>query len=701
MIQHMRCRRIKERDLEFDSHMSGFVYKVRVNGEVLIKKEIPGPDTVEEFLYEINALNRLRSANNVIRFYGVVVDDKEELVKGLLISYAEQGALIDVIYDNDHTLPWQTRERWARQIVSGLSEIHEAGFVQGDFTLSNIVINDKGDAKIIDINRRGCPVGWEPPEATPLIESNQRISMYIGVKSDLYQLGMVLWALATQEDEPEAHGRPLRIGPEVRAPAWYRRVVDICLSDDPRNRLQALDLLSLFQDHQHAEESRHHRYHPGESAISVDDSYSRHHDYLGDSFVSNGNIPRIKTIQPSSSSNEWGYGGSWGANQYANPSMSDDHFHYPTRGRSPPSPMPSNNGDCDPRDRYGHHRMEYGWSGGASAAPHSATLGVPSYNDRPLSSQLGGTGSEADFDTSEEVLRHPPTRAENRGSHSDGEWNGAVGARRSDGEGDISGTITTATTTTTDVTESQRSEARTGEYDPTGKFNRSFKRHDVNDNYIVSSRDVTGANSEGQAYSSSSVASDGDYSYVERGRGRVRDGEQEHDGEPAPRIDSGISLDISTSDGSHRGNTRQQHQIEEPDQRDTFIDRDGERGREQGSEAYNAQTRMFDNSNSVSSPFADPPEEEEAATTPQAKYGALAGIGSIHSVFDQKDGQLGSKTRHEYDDDDDFGIGFLSTSNDANASFFTMTAAHLKDSGTGDVAPPRKPPSPRMTINNE
>lgn len=36
-----------------------------------------------------------------------------------------------------------------------------AGFVQGDFTLSNIVIDSNDDAKIIDINRRGCPVGWE------------------------------------------------------------------------------------------------------------------------------------------------------------------------------------------------------------------------------------------------------------------------------------------------------------------------------------------------------------------------------------------------------------------------------------------------------------------------------------------------------------------------------------------------------------
>lgn len=354
MIQHMGCRRVKEREIEFDSHLSGFVYKVRVNGEVLIKKEIPGPDTVDEFLYEINALNRLRFANNVIQFYGVIVDDKEEQVKGLLISYAEQGALIDVLYDGEHSLPWNTREKWARQIVNGLAEIHEAGFVQGDFTLSNIVVNDEGDAKIIDINRRGCPVGWEPPEATPLIESNQRISMYIGVKSDLFQLGMVLWALATQEDEPEAHGRPLRIGSDLKVPAWYRRIVDICLSEDPRHRIQALHLLSMFPD---VEESEYGN--PNESSASVDRNSTRP-EYFGE--FGGSPIPEIRTVQPP---HDWAYVG-WG-NRF---SGTEDRYSYPARGRSPPSPMPSDHrGRGFGSPRYGRDIRSWSDNRGALTAP--------------------------------------------------------------------------------------------------------------------------------------------------------------------------------------------------------------------------------------------------------------------------------------------------------------------------------------------
>ncbi|KAI9678438.1 MAG: hypothetical protein M1829_002036 [Trizodia sp. TS-e1964] len=253
-IGHLDCPRYPESSLEFDSHLSGFVYKVRAGGQTFIKKEIPGPDTVEEFLYEINALNCLRDSKSVIHFGGVIVDDKEQLVKGLLISFAEQGALVDIIYDKKGHLPWKRRERWAKQIVQGLSEIHEGGFVQGDFTLSNIVVDDKDDAKIIDINRRGCPVGWEPPEVSALIGSGQRITMYIGVKSDLFQLGMVLWALAEEQDEPENQQRPLTLPestPDI--PSYFRQVVQICLDDRPQNRRSARDLLQLFPEINDAE----------------------------------------------------------------------------------------------------------------------------------------------------------------------------------------------------------------------------------------------------------------------------------------------------------------------------------------------------------------------------------------------------------------------------------------------------------------
>lgn len=331
LVQHMECRRVRESELQFDSHMSGFVYKVRVDGHTLIKKEIPGPDTVDEFLYEVNALDSLGFSRSIIGFYGVVVDEEDQIVKGLLISYAEKGALIDIIYDSnehDRELSWTVREKWARQIVQGLSDIHETGFVQGDFTLSNIVIDSFGNAKIIDINRRGCPVGWEPPEAAPLIESNQRISMYIGVKSDLYQLGMVLWALAAMDDEPEHQRRPLRLPPDLDVPSWYREIVEICLQRDPRARLHATTLLSKFPEASH--DDMHEDL--GVPSIAVHDGTS----FGGRGAHENYGLSDIRTGGPW---DNWQYP-SISNTQATSPSFSDEPY-YPPRGRSPPRPLPT------------------------------------------------------------------------------------------------------------------------------------------------------------------------------------------------------------------------------------------------------------------------------------------------------------------------------------------------------------------------
>jgi serine/threonine protein kinase len=248
-IRHLRCPRYRESQLEFDSHLSGFVYRVGVAGEIMIKKEIPGPDSVDEFLYEINALYALADSDNVIQFGGCIIDDAGQRIKGLLISFASKGALIDIIYHADGGLPWARREKWAKQIVSGLSEIHEAGYVQGDFTLSNIVIDEHDNAKIIDINRRGCPVGWEPPEVAAMIDGLQRIGMYIGVKSDLFQLGMVLWGIAHSIDEPETRSRPLTMdqAPDD-VPAYFREIVETCLCDKPQGRKSAKELISMFPE---------------------------------------------------------------------------------------------------------------------------------------------------------------------------------------------------------------------------------------------------------------------------------------------------------------------------------------------------------------------------------------------------------------------------------------------------------------------
>lgn len=239
---------VDEANVHFESHLSGFVYKVKVDNHIYVKKEITSTDTVQEFIYEIEALAALRDSSSVINLVGVVTSKIEGIscVTGVLIEWACRGALNDFFYDHaDVDLDWDIRLSWMRQVVRGVADIHEAGFVQGDCTLSNIVLDADGNAKIVDINRRGCPIGWEPPEFRGKIQSGQRISMYIGVKSDLYQMGMVLWAIATQIEEPDRAERPL-ILEDPSTPTELREVIELCLAEDPTQRRSAKDLLSIL-----------------------------------------------------------------------------------------------------------------------------------------------------------------------------------------------------------------------------------------------------------------------------------------------------------------------------------------------------------------------------------------------------------------------------------------------------------------------
>lgn len=310
-VKHLQYARVDERDVAFDSHLSGFVYKVRVNdeafeGRVCVKKEIPGPDSVEEFLYEINVLNALVGTSNIVQFEGLVVDEENDQVKGLLISYANQGPLVDIIFDFKKTgaLSWERKAKWAKQMIYGLSAIHESGFVQGDCTLSNIVIDERDDALIIDVNRRGCPVGWEPPEIQNMVDSGHRISMYIGTKSDLFQLGMSLWALIWEEDQPERQLRPLTFSKLRDVPDSKKFLLDvakICLSEKPKDRLSAEKLLSFFPKEQSPYPALL-QAHKGSEQISMNQVTDRDTVYLDPSSLVEEVVPTRHTHQVSDAS---------------------------------------------------------------------------------------------------------------------------------------------------------------------------------------------------------------------------------------------------------------------------------------------------------------------------------------------------------------------------------------------------------------
>lgn len=117
-LQHIK--RFKESELHLLEQISHFVYKVDVGGQIWIKKEISGPEQVDEFIQEIWALNSQVNAEYAIKLQGIIISEDGSNVKGLLIDCADQNALED-IYNGDHgILPQNHRERWAKNVVEML-----------------------------------------------------------------------------------------------------------------------------------------------------------------------------------------------------------------------------------------------------------------------------------------------------------------------------------------------------------------------------------------------------------------------------------------------------------------------------------------------------------------------------------------------------------------------------------------------------
>ena len=244
-LAEIKCPVHIESDIALVERLDRFSNKVRVNDnpKAFINKGMPTARHVDQFLYNVLVMNALHNSMDMLPLKGVVLDNKRTVIKSLLLATAE-GNLRKILQKPQQfitnlapgaQIPWPQRERWAWQIARGLGELHVHGFIHGDLKLSNILVTGSNNAKISMPDEDEFSVGWEPPEILPLIRAGTETSRLRGTKADIYQLGMILWALATHEPEPEAQERPFPAIPS-QIPKYYRSLVENCLFEKPSHR---------------------------------------------------------------------------------------------------------------------------------------------------------------------------------------------------------------------------------------------------------------------------------------------------------------------------------------------------------------------------------------------------------------------------------------------------------------------------------
>jgi serine/threonine protein kinase len=169
--------------------------------------------------------------------------------------------------DSEHRPKAAQIARYFAQAARGLGHMHQRGFVHADMKPSNMMVNDDGAVKVIDLGQ-ACPVGTKKVrvQGTPgYIAPEQAFKEAITPSTDVYNLGATLhWvlvrseipcALPSGEASVERRIRPSQIRMprplhevDPRIPAAFTDVVFACVQVAPKDRAESMDTVAAKLD---------------------------------------------------------------------------------------------------------------------------------------------------------------------------------------------------------------------------------------------------------------------------------------------------------------------------------------------------------------------------------------------------------------------------------------------------------------------
>jgi serine/threonine-protein kinase len=256
-------------------------HDTKLDREVAIKFVPPAlqqsPEARTRLLREAQAASRL-SHPNIVAIYAIENASGQDFI---VMEYVSGHPLSDVIAAN--TLTLEQSLELARQIADALSVAHEAGVVHRDIKSSNILVADRGQAKILDFGLATFYGATQVTDAgstmgtVSYMSPEQTQGRPIDHRSDLFSFGVVLYEMIAGNRPFQGDNRNTvayaicNLSPEPLArfktavPHAVEAIVVKALRKDPTERYQsAADMTADIKVA--LRESGHVAWHPGASS---------------------------------------------------------------------------------------------------------------------------------------------------------------------------------------------------------------------------------------------------------------------------------------------------------------------------------------------------------------------------------------------------------------------------------------------------
>jgi serine/threonine protein kinase len=190
---------------------------------------------LERFRNEVRIARRI-SHPNVCRVYDIGETDNQVFLSMEYVDGEDLSSLLRRI----GRLPADKAREIARKICAGLAAAHDKGVLHRDLKPSNIMLDGRGEVRIMDFGLAGLAHEIEDVRSgTPTYMAPEQLAgKEVTARSDIYALGLVLHELFTGQPAFQDRTRtPLRPSTLVRDLDPAEELVILrCLEEEPENR---------------------------------------------------------------------------------------------------------------------------------------------------------------------------------------------------------------------------------------------------------------------------------------------------------------------------------------------------------------------------------------------------------------------------------------------------------------------------------